>query len=162
LDTTGLVWKMPSLAQPPQAKLMPADLEKLWDGLASADAKAAYQAIAALAAAPGQAVPFLGEKLKPAAAPDPRLVARLIADLHSKNFAARQKATAALEKLGELVVPPLRAALEKRPALEAAQRIEQVLDVVARQPLPPEKLRDLRAVEALESIATPNARAVLR
>jgi hypothetical protein len=89
-------------------------------------------------------------------------VARLIADLDSKNFAARQKATAALEKLGELVVLPLRAALEKRPALEAAQRIEKILDLVAGQPLPPEKLPDLRAVEALESIATPDARAVLR
>jgi RNA polymerase sigma factor (sigma-70 family) len=162
LDTTGLVWKMPSLAQPQEAKLMPADVAKLWDDLASADAQAAYQAIAALAAAPGQAVPFLSEKLKPAAAPDPALVAQLIADLDSKNFAARQKAAAALEKLAELVVLQLRAALEKPLALEAAQRIEKILDLVARQPLPAEKLRDLRAVEALESIATPNARAVLQ
>jgi WD40 repeat protein len=161
VDTTGLVWKIPPLPRPQQARLTPADLEKLWDGLASADAKAAYQAIAALAAAPGQAVPFLGEKLRPAAAPDPERVARLIADLDSKNFAARQKATAALEKLGERVVPQLRAALGKRPALEAAQRLEKLLEVIASQPLPPEKLRELRAVEALEGIATPNARAVL-
>src|SRR5262249_25501949 len=148
--------------QPQQARLTPADLEKLWDGLTSADAKAAYQAIAALAAAPGQAVPLLSEKLKPAAAPDPKREAQLIADLDSKSFAARQKAPAALENLGELVVVPLRAALEMRPALEAAQRIEKLLEVIASQPLPPEKLRDLRAVEALEYIATPNARAVLR
>jgi hypothetical protein len=162
LDTTGLVWKKPPLPQPQPVPLMPAELAKLWDDLAAADAKAAYQAIAALAAAPGQAVPFLGEKLQPAAAPDARRVARLIADLDSKDFAARQKATAALAKFGELVVPPLRAALAKRPALEAAQRIEKLLDVVASQPLPPEKLRDLRAVEALEYIATAHARAVLR
>jgi len=162
LDTTGLVWKMPPLPQPQQAKLMPADLEKRWDDLASADAKAAYQAIAALAAAPGQAVPFLGEKLKPAAAPGPKLVAQLIADLDSKNFAARQKATAALENLAELVVPQLRAALAKQPTLETAQRIEKLLDSVASQTLPSEKLRDLRAVEALEYTATANARAILQ
>jgi RNA polymerase sigma factor (sigma-70 family) len=162
LDTTGLVWKMPPLPRPQEARLTPADLEKLWDDLASADAKAAYQALAALAAAPRQAVSLLGEKLRPAAAPDPRRVAQLIADLDSKNFAARQKATAALEKLAELGAPRLRAALQKPLSLEAAQRIEKILDLVACQPLPPEKLRDLRAVEALEYIATPSARAVLR
>jgi RNA polymerase sigma factor (sigma-70 family) len=162
VDTTGLVWRMPLLPPLPQARRTPADLEKLWDELAAADAKVAYQAIAALAATPGQAVPWLGEKLKPAAAPDPKRVAQLIADLDSKQFDVRRKATAALEKLAELVVPPLRAALEKRPSLEAAQRIEKILELVASQPLPPEKLRDLRGVEALEYIATPNARAVLQ
>jgi RNA polymerase sigma factor (sigma-70 family) len=162
LDTTGLVWKMPPLPQPQEAKLMPADLQKLWGDLASADAKAAYQAIAALAAAPGPAATFLSGKLKPAAAPDRKLVAQLIADLDSDNFAARQKAAAALEKLADLVVPELRAALAKPASLEAARRTEQIMDLVASQPLPPEKLRDKRAVEALESIATPSARAVLQ
>jgi RNA polymerase sigma factor (sigma-70 family) len=162
LDTTALVWKMPNLPQPREPKLTPADLEKLWDELASADTKAAYQAIAALAAAPGQAVPFLGEQLKRVTAPDAKVVAQLIADLESDNFAARQKATAALEKLGDVVVPQLRAALEKRPALEAARRIEKILDSIAGLSLPPEKLRDLRAVEALEYIATASARTVLQ
>jgi RNA polymerase sigma factor (sigma-70 family) len=162
VDTTGLVWKMPSLPQPEQTTLMPADLEKRWADLASADAQAAYQAIAVFAAAPGQAVPFLGEKLKPAAAPDAKLVAQLIADLDSNNFAVREKATAALEQRAELVVPALRAALEKPPSLEAARRIEKTLDRIASQPLSPEKLREARAIEALESIATPSARAVLQ
>ncbi len=162
LDTTGLVWKMPPLPPPPPARLTPADLNKLWDDLASTDAMAAYQAITALAAAPGQAVPFLGEKLKPTAAPDPKLVAQLIADLDSEYFAARQMATAALEKLAELVETQLRAALEKPLSLEAARRVEKILDVLAVQPLPLEKLRDLRAAEALEHIASPNARSVLQ
>jgi len=161
LDTTALVWKMPSLSRPPEAKLTPAELEKLWGDLASADAMAAYQSIAALAAAPGQAVPFLGKKLKPVAEPDPKLVAELIADLDNKDFAARQKATVALEKLAELVAPELRAALEKA-SLETARRISRVLESVAGQPMPPEQLRDLRAVEALEHIATANARTILQ
>jgi RNA polymerase sigma factor (sigma-70 family) len=162
LDTTGLVWKMPALPQLQPAKLKPADLKKLWEDLASADAKAAYHAIAALAAAPEQAVPFLRAKLKPAVAPDARRVTQLIADLDSSNLTARQKAAMALELLGELVVPSLRAALKKPASLESAQRIEKVLDAIASQPLPPERLRDLRAVEALEYIATPKARAVLQ
>ena len=126
-----------------------AELDKLRDALASTDAKAAYQAIGTLAAAaPGQSVPFLGEKLKPVAAPDPKLVAELIADLGSEDFAARQKATGALEKPAELATPELRAALGKA-SLETARRINRVLDSLARQTLPSEKLRDLRAVEAL-------------
>src|SRR5262249_51940057 len=90
LDTTGLVWKMPPLPPPQRPNPPPAELAKLWDHLASADAKAAYQALVALAAAPRQAVPFLAEKLKPALAPDPKRVAQLIAELDNKNFAARQ------------------------------------------------------------------------
>src|SRR5262249_31079167 len=52
LDTPGLLWKMPALTEPQQPRLTPAELGKLWEDLASADAKAAYQAIASLAAAP--------------------------------------------------------------------------------------------------------------
>jgi RNA polymerase sigma factor (sigma-70 family) len=162
LDTTALVWKVPSLSRPAEARLTPAELDKLWDTLASTDAKAAYQAIAALAAAPEQAVPFLGKKLKPVAEPDPKRVAELIADLDHKDFAVRQKATAALEKLAELVVPELRAAQAKAASLEMARRIDKILDSIASQPPPPEKLRDLRAAEALEHIATANARAILQ
>ena len=50
------------------------------------------------------------------------------------------------QQFAELVVPSLQAALKKPPSLEAAQRIEKLLDAIASQPLPPEKLRDLRAV----------------
>jgi RNA polymerase sigma factor (sigma-70 family) len=161
LDTTALVWKVPSLSGPPEARLTPTELDKLRDAVASTDARAAYQAIAALAVAPGQAVPLLGEKLKPVAEPDPKRVAELIADLDNNDFAVRQQATVALEKLAELVAPELRAALKKAP-LEAARRINTVLDSIAGQPMPPEKLRELRAVEAMEYIATANARAILQ
>jgi len=161
LDTTGIVWKMPTMAEPQAVKLVPAELEKLWTDLASADAKIAYQAIAALAAAPTQSVPFFSEKLKPVTAPDAKLVAQWIIDLDNTNFATRQNATTALEKLAELAVPQLRSALDKQPALEAARRIEKILEAVAEQALPAETLRGVRAVETLEHIATPNARAVL-
>jgi RNA polymerase sigma factor (sigma-70 family) len=161
LDTTALVWKVPFLPRPTEARLTPAELVKHWDALASTDARAAYHAIAALGVAPRQAVPFLGEKLKPVATPDLKRVAKLIADLDSDDFAVRQNATLALEKLAEFVAPELRAALKKAP-LEAARRINSILDSIAGQPMPPEKLRDLRAVEALEYIATANAKAILQ
>jgi RNA polymerase sigma factor (sigma-70 family) len=160
-DTTGLVWQLPAAPALKGVKLTPAELGNLWDELASADAKAAYRAIAKLAAAPVQAASFLGEKLRPVPATDDKLLIRLIADLDGSDFAARQKSTAALERFADLAVPQLRAALEKPPSLEAARRIEKIMDTIATQPLPAEQLRDLRAVEALETIANAEARGVL-
>src|SRR5258708_598738 len=86
----------------PSPGLAPAWWKRLGDARAPTAARAGSQAFAPLAAAPEQAVPFLGQKLKPVAAPDPKLVAELIADLDNNDFAARQKATEALEKLAEL------------------------------------------------------------
>jgi hypothetical protein len=52
-------------------------------------------------------------------------------------------------------------ALAARPGLEVAQRIERLLDLLDRPPSP-DRLRDLRAVEALEHINTAAARDFLR
>jgi hypothetical protein len=100
-------------------------------------------------------------KLAPAPAPDAKVVTRLIADFDSDDFAARDKATAALEKLAALMMPQLRAALAKPASLDLERRAEKILERVASQPLRAEELRDLRAVETLEYIATPGARVVL-
>ena len=50
-----------------------------------------------------------------------------IADLDSKTFAVRQKATEELEKLGELAVPALEDRLQNNPSLEVKQRLEKLL-----------------------------------
>ena len=104
-----------------------------------------------------QAVPFLQERLKPVAAVDGKRLAQLIAHLDSDEFTARQKATEALERLGDLAVPALEKALAGKPALEMRTRIERLLETADRMP-PPEVLRSLRAVEALEHAGTPEAR----
>src|SRR5262249_10317947 len=73
LDTTILLWDLASLApggRPPRRDLARADMDALWADLAGNDAAAAYRAVWTLAAAPSQSVPWLRQRLHPAAGPD--------------------------------------------------------------------------------------------
>src|SRR4029453_9236972 len=102
---------------------------------------------------------WLGERLKPIVAADARQTARLIADLDSARFAARDRAAAELEDLGESAFPALREALAANPSMEGRERVEALVRRL--DTLPPDRVRSLRAVEALEYAATPEARTLL-
>src|SRR5262249_49925638 len=58
--------------------------------------------------------------------------------------------------------PALRRALGGRPALEVRKRLEGLLEKALLRPPTGPELQALRAVEALEKIASPEARQVLR
>jgi WD40 repeat protein len=142
--------------------LKPADLDALWKGLGEDDGR---RAVWALAAAPVQAVPFLRERLAAVGKSGPANVKQLVADLDAPKFAARQRAMIELEKLGPAAEPALRIVLENNPSPEVAKRVESLLEKLSGQGekrVAAEVLRLLRAVEALERAATPEARAVLR
>jgi hypothetical protein len=161
-DTTILVWDLPALRGEPRViRLDAAELPVLWDDLAAADAASAGRAVARLVAGPGQAVPLLQARLRPAPPPDAERIARLIADLDSEEFDARVRATAELEKLGEAAEPTLRQALAGDPTLEARKRLETIVEAVARQPPSAALLQSLRALEVLEAIGTPAVRQVV-
>ncbi len=132
---------------PAAKELSPADLDRCWAELAGDDAKAAFGAIRQLSTAPKDAVPFIRERLRPVAAADAERVKKLLAELDSRIFADRQKAAAQLEKIAEGAIPTLRAAVDKAP-LEVRQRIEQILRKL--ETMSSERLRTIRAVEALE------------
>src|SRR5262249_42762659 len=164
-DTTALVWDVASLTgrkgdQP--AELEARQLEALWTDLAGDDAVKAYRAVQELAAAPGQAVPFLKEHLRPASAAERNQIARLLADLDSEKFAVRGPATAELEKLGESAEPALRQALEGQPSPEVRRRVGSLLQKLRRESLGPERLRELRALEVLEQVGGPEVRPLLQ
>jgi hypothetical protein len=155
------VWDVPALlrgGQQGRKVLSAGDLERLWTDLASVDAARAARAIGDGVAAPGQVTVLLGRRLRPA---DSRLVARWIADLDSEHFAERERASQALEGLGEAAEPALRKALEAPASPEVRRRVEDLLERRGRQGLSAERLRELRAVELLESIGTAEARQVL-
>jgi hypothetical protein len=103
-----------------------------------------------LAAAPKEAVPFLGERVRPAAPTDAGKVARLLAGLDNDSFDERERATTELRRLGDLAGPALRQFLKGSPAPEGRRRAEEILAELDRALAPREQLRDLRAVEALE------------
>jgi WD40 repeat protein len=158
-DLTGGRLKDGKLVGP---ALKPTDLDALWRGLGEEDGR---RAVWALAAAPEQAVPFLRERLAAVGKSGPANVKQLVADLDAPKFAARQRAMIELEKLGPAAEPALRIVLENSPSPEVAKRVESLLEKLSGQGekrVAAEVLRLLRAVESLERIATPEARAVLR
>lgn len=137
-------------------------LDKLWEALADKSAARARLAEQTLAQAPREALAYLKERLKPAAAPDAARHARirkLVADLDSNQFAVRQKATEELEKLAAEAVPDLRARLAEKPSLEVRQRLEQILERVSFPST--EVARAIRCVRVLETIGSAEARQLL-
>jgi dipeptidyl aminopeptidase/acylaminoacyl peptidase len=161
------LWHIPAgkLADNPvrPASLSPKDLDALWTTLAGDDAQKAYQAMNTLVVAPQQAIAMIKERLRPASEPDAqemKQLDRLIDDLDSNQFAARQRAREELEKLDERAETALRKKLADKPALEIRRQIEQLLAKIER--LTPERSRALRGIEVLEHIGSSEARQVLQ
>jgi RNA polymerase sigma factor (sigma-70 family) len=162
-DTTLLVWDAAGIAiDKPVNEVSREQLDALWAELAGADAGQSYRAMLRLGQSPAAAVSALSNRVKPIAAVDAKLLERLIADLDSKEFAVREKASAELEKFGELAEPALKTALAAKPSLETSRRLEDLLDKALSPKLSADQLRTLRAVEVLEHIGTPEARQALQ
>ena len=164
-DGTVLVWDAaPFLPtrQGPEAPPGKKELEALWTTLEKEDSGKAHAAIDKLAAAPEEMVPFFQKRIRPAPAVDARHIARLIADLDSNRFAVREKARLGLENLGEAAEPALRKALASKPALSVRRQLEALLALLEKGPPPPDQLRALRAITALERAATPQSRRLLK
>jgi hypothetical protein len=103
---------------------------------------------------------LIAEKVRPAAV-DEAAIQRLVASLDAPRFAERERAAADLAALGESAGPAMRTALAGKPSAEARQRAEALLARLG-GPLTGEALRAARAVEVLERMGTPAARAVLK
>ncbi len=140
-----------------------ADLDACWNELRTDAPQQAERAANRFLAAPDAAVPYLAKQVRPAPPLDPQRVAQLIRDLDSKSFAARQRATDELQRLGPMVEDAIRKALAAKPPLEVRRRFEQIREQQL-HPYPtadPELLRTVRSIEVLERIGTPEARQVL-
>src|SRR5262249_5733548 len=164
-DTTVLTWDLTRLTPPEPAR--PAELparalDGLWTDLAGKDAARALEAISKLSASPDQAFTLLKGRLRPATPPDPKRLARLLADLNSDRFELRRQAQSDLEGLGALAEPALRQALAGDPPLDLRQRLERLLDNLSGPVRSAGLVRDLRAVELLELLGGPEARQLLQ
>jgi RNA polymerase sigma factor (sigma-70 family) len=155
-----LLWDLaPSTwpARKPARDLGRKDLDALWADLAGSAGKA-HRAIALLAAAPDQAVPFLKDHFRPVPV-NAKRIEKLLADLEGDSFSAREAASRELSRLHYRVEPMLRRALAGKPSLEMRRRLQSIL-AEPKRPLP-EDLRALRAIQVLERIGTPEARHIL-
>jgi WD40 repeat protein len=148
-------------AAAPEPELADEQLTRLWETLGDTDAAKAYAAMQALMAAPRTAVPGLRARLKPAEGPDPQKLAALLADLDSARFDRRERATRELAALGDAARGALEKLLAGGVSVEARQRAQELMKTINHPVHAPEMLRQLRAVEALERIGTPEAGAVL-
>jgi WD domain, G-beta repeat len=156
-DGTILVWDASGRVPDSPKRLGPHELDVAWANLASMDAPTGERAMWALVAAPGQALTLLAQRLRPITRVDAAQLARLVADLGSDRFPVREKATEDLVRLGAAAAPALRKALETEPPLEIRRRVERLLDKLEGT----ERLRQTRALAALERIGTPEAAQVV-
>jgi RNA polymerase sigma factor (sigma-70 family) len=162
-DSTTLVWDASRLSGrivPPSAKLTAKEVESYWNDLADLDAGKAFRAVVGLGAASEHSVPWLRDHLR--STTDLKDVERWIVDLESESFDTRQKAEKALEKAGESAVPALKKVLKGNPSTEVTRSVRELLSrLESTQVLPPDALRQVRAVEVLEHAGTPEAKKLL-
>ena len=118
-------------------------------------------AIGKMTMLPKETVKFLDTKLQPVPAIDGDVINKLVADLDSSSFAARQKATTELQKLGLLARPALEKMMEKPPSAESRSRAKQLLDKLDGPVSSTDELRVIRAVEVLERVGTVEAKDLL-
>lgn len=161
-ETTVKLWDLRQSVQRASALELDAKaVETLWAELVSSDAAQAYRAVGRLVGAPRPVLALFRARLKPLPAVDDGVLAKLLADLDSKEFSSRQKAEQELEKLGDFAIPALKRALQGKPSLELRQRVQQVLTKLENRFLSVEELRTWRVMEVLEHIATPEAEQIL-
>lgn len=153
-QTDGLLWVTRPASVPSGA------VAALWDELLSPDAAKAYEAIWALAERPAEASAIFKAKIVQVKPEAPGRLAKLIADLDSDEFAARETATRALTEMGRRAKPALQVATQKPSSPEAAKRIQALLDALGPD-LTPAEIREMRALLALELAGTSEARQVL-
>ncbi len=132
---------------------------RLWRQLGE-DGQSGFSAVVELGSTPDEAAKLIGGWLPPVLPADPATVRRLVSDLGSDDYPTREGAEMALAKLGPSAVAALRAAAgtgddpERR---ARAARLVAAHDARERTGSP----RARRAVEVLEYVGTPAARAVL-
>jgi hypothetical protein len=158
-DQTGLVWDvtLPALA----VKAVDKRLAEAWDRLAALDPGLGYVGMAALAAAPAEALPLLRAKLRPAPVPTEVDLDRLIGQLEADPFAEREKASAELEQFGANAVAGVKDRLSRVASEEVRKRLTRFLERYDGPDPSPYQVSCVRGVNVLEIIGTAEARQVL-
>ena len=136
--------------------------EQAWTDLASTVGLTAYRAAWWLQTAP-RGSPRLQAQMRPVSEDDSvRRIRRLIDGLDDEDFTVREKATQDLAALGAATVPALREAMAVSTSLEVRRRVTIILKQLSAQGMGADDLRNQRALEVLERIATAEARDLLR
>jgi WD40 repeat protein len=163
-DNTVLVWDLdrpPDAMPPPQADLSMARLLDCWKMLGQRERRQAEPALWTLLRAPGPAIRFLKERLKPVTtSATPETIRQWINNLNNRQFPVREQATMQLQRAGELAIPEMAKALDETAAVEVKMRLADLLRTATSLDHS-DYLRQVRALEVLERIGNPEARELL-
>ena len=160
-ESTATVWDVSVFRSPPEnKKTARIDLDDCWNDLASADPKFGYSAAWKLVVSADEAIPHIAAALTKSV-PAAKVISQLIADLDSRRYAIREKATRELMAAGDKAVGALREARKGKVSAEQLERIDELLKKLDGPTLPPTRLRTSRAIAVLELIANDKAKAVL-
>jgi len=160
-DQVVIVWRVDHFFSRTDIPEPSDTLENLWARLEDPDARQAYQAIAQLAFTPEETLAFLGKRLRPVPRIDDKIIIAHLHRLGSENFAVRQRANAALEKLGVQSIHLMRTVVKNPPSLEAKRRLELLLEKLDDSPENTDQLRANRALTLLICIGTAESRQIL-
>jgi hypothetical protein len=130
----------------------------IWDNLL-ADGALALEAVRRLKANPSQAVPLLRARLSQAR-PDASVVRKLVGDLGADDFRRREQATHTLAGFGDLIRVELATAYQQATSPEAQNRLNSLLNRL--DGMPPDRIRMVRAAEAVEGMDVAEATALLK
>jgi WD40 repeat protein len=167
-DTTALVWDVSRWARKRAAKsaqVKTGEVERLMKELGGADAARAYRAMKQLEDAGPATVASLSRfLLEPSPFADEKTeksIAGLVEKVNHAQFAERERASRELQRLADLAEPALRRVLENPPTEEVRQRVSRLLQRLDPRNLSPRRLFQVRALELLGHIGTPDARQVV-
>jgi hypothetical protein len=163
-DRTALVWdlsKIPDKSKAPQ--LAKDHLQKTcWTWLGQRTGSNAGKAMAIFQSKPKETVAFFRANVTPSKGIEAEDASRWLSELASSDYAMREKATKALEAAGEHLEELLRKSLSKDTSGETRRRLEQLVEKIDRYEENQDRLREVRAVEVLERIASPDAQSLLK
>jgi WD40 repeat protein len=157
-DSSVLVWDLRSLFLSRSPGHPAPSPESLWADLSASDAVRAHRALWRLASLPDGAAFLARRLLAVERVPADRLRA-LLADLGGADLGTRRKAERTLAEAREGARAAMEDALRSATDLELRLRLGRLLDRL--RPRAPERLREARAVMALEVSGTPEARRLL-
>jgi len=162
LDHSALVWDIRLKAGDTVKPLAEDALKELWKQLGDPKTEAAFAALAKLAGDPKAAVALFRQHLAPALGTDDATLDRIVEELDSKQFETRRKASDDLDRLGDTAIAGVKRRLAKAQSLELRRRLELFLTKWDRDEPTAERLREIRALQLVEELATPEALALLR
>jgi WD40 repeat protein len=160
-DGTVLVWEVTGKRPGKMSDIEVGGLDEAFRLLASSEASHAQRGMEFLYRRPLETIKLCGERIAVPTAISADKVAKVIADLDSDDFPVRQVAVKELEAFGGEVIPALRTVAEKSSNPEARKLAAEVIARHEAASLKSDDLRFFRAVELLENIGTPDARALL-